>query len=383
MRLTLTRPNVSPWALALALLIAAPVAAQTVTVTRPGAPPATFDCGQGCAIAVAPPVVEPPPPPPCTWTVTPTALTFGASGGSTDVLVTANRPDCSWSTTGSTEWLTLDPIHSGARVTAAANPTTSGRSATLTMAGQAVVVSQTAAIIVPPPPPPPPAGVLWRSTIASTARDGAGRLLYGFASRRVSDASWAGTYYTESRQVGVAPGGGDAVRFALLPYEGQRYIGGEVRVAAPAWGESRFLRGKIRYHMGRRNATHTQKLVIVADGAGGNRPILTIGTHFGEPSPLQMRLQIDGGAGRIDSQRLNTDTWIDWEIEINPGQSGSAGYYVLTVNGVVAGRQSRSFSDGQRSQHGNYGIGYYLNDSVGASDDWWFELADLEVRRGA
>ena len=36
--------------------------------------------------------------------------------------------------------------------------------------------------------------------------------------------------------------------------------------------------------------------MIIGDSGGGNRPILTIGTHLGEPAPLTMALQIDGGA---------------------------------------------------------------------------------------
>ena len=43
---------------------------------------------------------------------------------------------------------------------------------------------------------------------------------------------------------------------------------------------------------------HAQKLVIIGDSGGGNRRILTIGTHLGEPAPLRTALQMM--AGRTD-----------------------------------------------------------------------------------
>jgi hypothetical protein len=237
------------------------------------------------------------------------------------------------------------------------------------------------------PQPPPPPTALWRLDLADTRTitvHGVTLPRYGFTSRRVSDSSWAGTYYTESLTPAACPTGGPALRFSMRPYEGQRYVGGSAEVAAPAWGESRFYYGLIRYHMDNRTRPHTQKLLVVAQPATDSRPILTIGTHLGEPRPLQMRLQLDGGARRVDSQALATDRWIQWQVEINPGQSGaSSGYYVLTVDGREAGRSTGiSFTDAMRRAQGSVDLGFFLNDPVYAGDGWWFEICDAGVRRG-
>jgi hypothetical protein len=133
------------------------LSAQSVVVTKPGEAPTTITCPNGCTVTTtvpAPPVVEPPPPPACTWTVTPTALSFVAAGAEQPVIVAANREGCSWGTSGSTAWLTLDPASGSVRVTALPN-TGAVRSATITIAGHAIPVTQAAAVVVPPPPPPP------------------------------------------------------------------------------------------------------------------------------------------------------------------------------------------------------------------------------------
>jgi hypothetical protein len=146
-----------------ALALAATAGAQTLTVTPPNATPIVVNCAPapGCAIKVEPAIVvaPPPPPPTCLYTVAPTALAFSAAGGTQTVavMVTPDPARCpAWGTSGSNEWVTLDPIPAsqgvGVRVTAAAG-VSSVRSATLTIAGQPVMVTQ-AAVVAPPPPPP-------------------------------------------------------------------------------------------------------------------------------------------------------------------------------------------------------------------------------------
>jgi hypothetical protein len=226
-------------------------------------------------------------------------------------------------------------------------------------------------------PEPPRSPLPWRLDLASSAVDPDGKRLYGLSSRWRSRGP---DYYVESLTPSACPAGGDALRFALLAFEGQRYIGGRATVAPPEWGQTYVHRGRIRYHMGKRSAVHTQKLLIVADSGPGNRPIVTIGTHEGEPTPLVIGLQIDGGAYRMASRGLATDAWHSWEVEINPGQPSGGGFYTLAVNGKRIGKQDGlTFTDGERRAQGTVGIGYYLNDSVAANDDWWFELCDVSI----
>ena len=220
--------------------------------------------------------------------------------------------------------------------------------------------------------------VLWRLNPSATDVDGNGRRLYGLGGRRHS--AGVPDYYREERIAGGCPTGGDSVRFVFTGYDGQRYVGGGVTTPAPDWGESRITRGKIKYHMGRRDAVHTQKLVIIGDSGGGNRPILTIGTHLGEPAPLTIALQIDGGAHTISSGGLRTDVWHAWEMVVNPGQPSGGGWYTLTVNGKLLGTEKGlTFTDRQRQVHGEVGLGYYMNDPVAPNDDFWFELCDVEI----
>jgi hypothetical protein len=222
--------------------------------------------------------------------------------------------------------------------------------------------------------------VLWRLDPSSTAVDGDGRRLYGLGGRRYSRG--VPDYYRDERIAGGCPTGGDSVRFVFTGFDGQRYVGGGVATPAPEWGESRTLRGRIKYHMGRRDAVHTQKLVIIGDSGGGNRPILTIGTHLGEPAPLTIALQIDGGAHTISSAGLRTDAWHAWEMVVNPGQPTGGGWYTLTVTGKLAGTEKGlTFSERQRQSQGEAGIGFYMNDPVAPNDDFWFELCDVEIAR--
>jgi hypothetical protein len=91
------------------------------------------------------PPTEPTPPAVCTFTLSRSALTFGASGGSASVTVTTTA-GCAWTAASDRGWVS---VGSGAgtgsgtvavSVTANANP--EARSGTLTIAGQPVAVTQ-------------------------------------------------------------------------------------------------------------------------------------------------------------------------------------------------------------------------------------------------
>jgi hypothetical protein len=245
----------------------------------------------------------------------------------------------------------------------------------LVFAVRSVAVRQTGAAVIHDAGP-----VFWRLNPGAPDVDDAGRRLYGLAGRR--DSRGAPPYYRDERIAGGCPGGGDSVRFVMTGHEGQRYIGGNVTVPPPEWGESRITRGHIKYHLGPKDSVHTQKLVILGDSAGDNRPILTIGTHLDWPTPITMELQIDGGAHIIRSDGLRTDTWHAWEVVVNPGQPSGGGWFTLSVDGKHIGTEKNlTFTNAQRRVHGEMGLGYYMNDPVATTDDFWFELCDVEMAR--
>jgi hypothetical protein len=89
---------------------------------------------------------EPTPPVPCTFTLSSSALTFGASGGSASVTVTT-AATCAWTALSDRGWMTIGSGASGTgpgtvAVTVTANTNSDARSGTLTIAGQAVDVRQ-------------------------------------------------------------------------------------------------------------------------------------------------------------------------------------------------------------------------------------------------
>jgi len=104
---------------------------------------ASVACGLGfsaCWIGCSSPT-----PPSCVYTVSRMSITFPAAGGSDTVSVTTGR-SCTWSSTSSAGWLAITSGNSGTgngtvSVSAGANGPSS-RSATLTVAGQTVAVSQ-------------------------------------------------------------------------------------------------------------------------------------------------------------------------------------------------------------------------------------------------
>jgi hypothetical protein len=94
-----------------------------------------------------------PPTPPCAFTVTPTSGSVSADGGPVSVQVTASAATCASAATSAAAWLTASPttlVGSGTVVlTASANPDTTPRDGTVTIAGTTVTVGQ-AAKVQPP-----------------------------------------------------------------------------------------------------------------------------------------------------------------------------------------------------------------------------------------
>src|SRR5207237_709210 len=95
------------------------VAGQTVTIAQSGAPAPT---------------------PTCVYAVSPSALSFAASDGSATINVTASPADCQWTATSSQPWVTVTSGQTGqgnrvVNYNVAANPTSSARTAQVTVAG--------------------------------------------------------------------------------------------------------------------------------------------------------------------------------------------------------------------------------------------------------
>ena len=89
-----------------------------------------------------------PGPGPCTHEVMPEGQSYGPGGGQGSARVDTT-PECGWTATSPVPWITMDAGQSAtgsgtARFTVAANQTSLDRSATLTIAGQAMPVSQAA-----------------------------------------------------------------------------------------------------------------------------------------------------------------------------------------------------------------------------------------------
>lgn len=91
------------------------------------------------------------PPPSCSFTVSPSSQSFGASAGSGSVAVTT-QAGCSWTAVSSASWLTITSGSSGSGngtvgFSVAANPGTSQRQATITVQGQVFTVTQTPPLV--------------------------------------------------------------------------------------------------------------------------------------------------------------------------------------------------------------------------------------------
>lgn len=87
-----------------------------------------------------------PSPLPCSYTLSPTSRTIGSDGGAGAVTVTT-RSDCQWTATASAEWIAIAAGASGTGngsvgYTVAANPGTSSRTGTITVAGLVSTIAQ-------------------------------------------------------------------------------------------------------------------------------------------------------------------------------------------------------------------------------------------------
>ncbi len=94
-----------------------------------------------------------PPTPTCSFTVDPTSQSVPAGGGDFETDVSASQSSCAWTASSAAPWMTItsgtnNTGNGRVRYTVAANTSASQRSATLTVAGQMVTVTQAAA---PPP----------------------------------------------------------------------------------------------------------------------------------------------------------------------------------------------------------------------------------------
>jgi hypothetical protein len=103
----------------------------------------------GAAIAITQAAASTPPPA-CTFSIAPTSASVPADGGSGEIAVTASASTCTWTARSSDAWISIqsgaDGTGSGrVTFTAAANPGTTERTATLTIGGSTFVVTQAAA----------------------------------------------------------------------------------------------------------------------------------------------------------------------------------------------------------------------------------------------
>jgi len=94
---------------------------------------------------------------PCKYEVTPSSREVGSSGGEVTIDLAAT-PGCTWTAAGDREWIAVAPStgegSAEVRLSVGAN-TGAARSATLTIAGRTVTVTQAAASGPAPPPAPP------------------------------------------------------------------------------------------------------------------------------------------------------------------------------------------------------------------------------------
>jgi Putative binding domain, N-terminal/Viral BACON domain len=87
----------------------------------------------------------------CSFTISPTSQSIASGGGPGTASVTASSGSCQWTATSSAGWITINSGSSSGTgsgtvgYTVAANTTTSARSASLTIAGRTLTVSQAVA----------------------------------------------------------------------------------------------------------------------------------------------------------------------------------------------------------------------------------------------
>lgn len=179
--------------------------------------------------------------PACTYSISPASLTFGASGGSGTVSVTAGA-GCSWTAASNVSWITITSGASGsgggtAGYTVAANTSTTSRTGTLTVAGQTHTVTQAGAAPCSYSIAPSSAtvagsggagsvavtagsgcawtassGVAWVSITSGASASGNGTVSYSVAANtsstsRTGTLTIAGQTFTVNQQAGAAVSG--------------------------------------------------------------------------------------------------------------------------------------------------------------------------------
>lgn len=97
---------------------------------------------------------------PCTYSLTPSSLSFAAAGGEGRFTVTT-QAGCAWTPAAGASWLTIasgtGPGPGEVVYTVQANSASEPRSAAITVGGQSHGVTQAGAAVTPPPSPPPSA----------------------------------------------------------------------------------------------------------------------------------------------------------------------------------------------------------------------------------
>jgi hypothetical protein len=149
-------------------------------------------------------------PPPCTYTVSPTSVSFSNAGSSASVTVTTTST-CTWAASSIAAWVTVTGSGTGngtVTVSAQAN-TGAARSTTLTIAGVSVAVVQQAA-----PPPPPPCSYTVSPTSVSFSNSGGSATVTVTTTSGCSWTSSGGTSWLTLS--GSASGSGVAQLTALV-----------------------------------------------------------------------------------------------------------------------------------------------------------------------
>jgi len=159
----------------------------------------------------------------CTFTLSATSQSFGSSGGTGSVGLTANSW-CGWQATSSASWLTTTTASgAGSRTinySVASNTGTSSRTATLTIAGQTYTVTQGAATAPAPSPPPsstntPPA---IRITRPANGEKINGRFVRIEVDATDRDGAVTGvTFYANGTQIGASTSATATLRVELSP----------------------------------------------------------------------------------------------------------------------------------------------------------------------
>lgn len=165
----------------------------------------------------------------CSYALTPGAQTVAASGGGASVSVTAPAA-CSWNATSSAGWLTITSGGSGSgngtiTLSAAANTQSASRRATISVAGQSVVVDQS--------------GGACAFTITPTAISAHGAATSGTISVSAeAGCSWTAQSHDAwiSITSGASGAGDGAVGYAVAENDGDRERTGTLTVAGQTVG---------------------------------------------------------------------------------------------------------------------------------------------------